>query len=174
MTDIQIDRLPRIHWNGFLDSVEQPRPDDHEAVAWLFSTAPYSRDEEWHVREIDVIPTDFDGDGFTEGWKPEKKSLAKVKRAARKDELTDIGNIHTHPEGPAWEDAGLGYGASPLPSDTDLKYMRKFRQVVRGVIVVDYSTVPVWGHGSITELVFHNQYGKIIGRWELIRGGLPP
>lgn len=151
-----------MEWNGFLDSVCNPENGDQEIVAWLFSTSPYGSDERWIVYEVKAVPVDFDGDGFAEGWKPDKKDFARVKRQARKEELTKIGNIHTHPSGPRWSKVGF-YG-SLLPSDVDLKFMRKFDQTVRGVISVEYwpETYRSEAKAEILGILFHDQYGKTL------------
>jgi len=94
--------MPRINWHGFLEEVRNPENEDHELCAWLFSSHPYGPDEEWHVLQVREVPKDWDLDGFYEGWAPDKKDLARVKKLARMNEWTHIGTVHTHPIGPSW------------------------------------------------------------------------
>lgn len=133
-----------------------------ELCAWLFSDMPYGDDEKWYVVEVKVIPCDFDGDGFNEGWKPDKKDMTKVKKLARKTRWTKIGNVHTHPISNDFEEHHL---ASELedasrPSDTDLKFARKFNDVVRGIVVIDYRCNPP----KHLATVWHDQYGNILNK----------
>jgi hypothetical protein len=128
-----------------------------ELCAWLFSDGPYSDDEKWYVVEVKAIPWDFDGDGFNEGWKPDKKDMAKVKKFARERRWTKIGNIHTHPISKEFGEHNFASELEDVsqPSETDLKFARKFNDVVRGIVVIDYRCNPP----KHLVTIWHDQYG---------------
>ena len=153
--------IPKIRWHGFLRDVLNPENEDHELCAWLFSTHPYAADEEWHVMRVKEIPKDWDGDGFYEGWAPDKKDLDRVKKIARSKGWTPIGTIHTHPVGPSWcekENVTKAIIAESAPSEVDLKFQRRFNQIIRGILVVNYFEKPP----KIEAVIWHDQYGKLI------------
>lgn len=62
--------------------------------------------------------------------------MAKVKKKARDMGYVKIGNVHSHPY-PENEkvDADIILEISH-PSDVDLKFARKFNDIIRGIIVV--------------------------------------
>ena len=104
-----------------------------------------------------------------EGWIPDKKELAKIKIKTDKLDLVKIGNVHSHPmpnkkdyddymvsgkrlsdfddQVDMWEEFGS-------PSDMDLKYARKFNDIIRGILVVD--DLGVYHH------VWHDKFGNRI------------
>ncbi len=134
----------KIHWNGFLEHAKKEYPD--EACAFLFSKKPYSSSEEWFVFKVkNASPTPENR------WIPDRKEMLKVKARALKQGLVKIGNIHTHPclvkEIDMPDDLHL-------PSETDLKFARRFNDVVRGIIVVMVD--------GISEPHFHDKFGNEI------------
>jgi len=150
----------RINWHGFIKEVLKPENEDHELCAWLFSSHPYGSHEEWHVLRVKEVPKDWDGDGFYEGWAPDKKDLARVKKLARLNGWTCIGTVHTHPIGQFWcrkEDMAKAIAVESVPSEVDLKFQRRFNQIIRGILVVNYFEDPP----KIEAIVWHDQYGNL-------------
>lgn len=131
----------KINFNGFLKKAIEEYP--KEACAFLFSKKPYSDEEEWFcfpVSNIDPHPE--------EGWMPDKKETQKIKQEARKRGLVKIGNIHTHPiiKGDNFHEEYFE------PSERDLKFARKYRDIVRSIIVVDSK--------AIYGIKFHDMFGN--------------
>lgn len=102
----------------------------------------YMKDNEWHIVAVETIPMDFDGDGFPEGFTPDRKDWAKKKKKILRDGGFIIGIIHSHPV--ALQEIHVGRKIASRrflsdfyshPSKVDLKYQRKFRHLVRGIVV---------------------------------------
>lgn len=132
----------KIKWNGFLEHAIKEHP--KEACAFLFSSKPYSPEEEWFVftvKNIDNNPLDR--------WTPSRKEMLAVKRKAIKNKLVKIGNIHSHPiSNNLWSEKWL------LPSDIDLQFARKWNDIIRGIVCVSDDT--------IFGVNFHDKFGKKI------------
>ena len=130
-----------INFNGFLKKAIEEYP--KEVCAFLFSKKPYSNEEEWFcfpVSNIDPHPE--------EGWMPDEKEMSKIKKEAKERGLVKIGNIHTHPviKGDVFHEEYFE------PSERDLKFAKKYRDVVRGIMVVDSETI----YG----IKFHDMFGN--------------
>jgi len=137
-----------IQWNNFLKICCDNYPE--ESCAFLFARTPFKLVEEWYVFPVDNVAQDK-----TKLWIPDKKQLQKVKRWAKANGLTKIGNIHSHPanlEGLSESEKEKHIEFHNNPSDTDLKYARKHNDVVRGILVVDDKGV--YAH------CFHDQFGN--------------
>ncbi len=131
-----------IHWNGFLEIARKEYP--KEACAFLFSKQPYSLEEEWFVFPVKNI-----SDRPEKSWIPERRDMIKAKNKAIKLGLTHIGNIHTHP----YNNKGdIDYQF--LPSGLDLKFARRFNNIIRGILVVDKTVI----YG----IKFHDKFGENI------------
>ena len=132
----------KIHWNSFLKKAVEAYP--KEACAFLFSKRPYSPEEEWYVCPVDNI-----ADNPEEAWIPDRKQMYKAKAIAIFNKLVKIGNIHSHPyiEGHDIEEL-------IQPSKLDLKFARRFNDVIRGIMVV--------GEGKICGIMFHDKFGNKI------------
>ena len=132
----------KIHWNGFLEHAMKECP--KEACAFLFSSKPYSPEEEWFVypvKNIDNEPLDR--------WTPSRKEMLEVKSKAIKNKLVKIGNIHSHPLSKnLWNEKWL------LPSDIDLQFARKWNDIIRGILCVDKT--------AIYGVNFHDKFGNKI------------
>ena len=138
-----------IDWNNFLKICCKNYPND--SCAFLFAKIPFRMVEEWHVFPVDNI-----SENKTREWIPDKKQMQQVKRRAKKQGLTNIGNIHSHPipinykEIFGTKEKAINHANSP--SGMDLKYACKFNDVVRGILVVDDKVV--YAH------CFHDQFGE--------------
>ena len=134
----------KVHFHGFLKHAMSVQPE--EACGFLFSDKPYSPQEEWHVfavRNISAKPI--------EGWIPDKKEMLRVKARAIKMGLPKIGNIPTHPFHPHDDIENI-----PNPSELDLRYARRFNDIIRGIIVIDGKTKTIFG------IKFHDKFGNHI------------
>jgi hypothetical protein len=160
----------KIDWHGFLDEIVQPERSEQESCAWLFSEKPLSPLDVVHVVEVKNIGLKSQGNDTTSTFAPDMKEFAKVKQQAKKAGYTRIGNVHTHlvymqrygSKALKWQ-----FAAQPDnkalelqrgPSDTDLKYARRFNDIIRGIIVVVFSEEGK--PGVIDSVVWHDQYGQ--------------
>lgn len=137
-----------IHWNGFIKQCCTNYP--RESCAFLFAKIPFRMVEEWHVFPVDNI-----ADDKQHHWQPDKKQMVKFKKKAKELGLTRIGNIHSHPIPKNYEEI---FGSKEeaiehanYPSDEDLKYAKRYNDIVRGILVVDDKVV--YAH------CFHDQFG---------------
>lgn len=162
-------RIPKvINWNGFLGTITQPSRSKQESCAWIFADI---QTDYWEIFEVKNIGLKYRGDTVEErvrsSFAPDKKDFAKIKRKARKLGLTKIGNVHTH--------VVIGSDPNELeyqfrPSEPDLKYAKKYNDIVRAVIVVSFplSLIRPYPHcvenGKIYGIVWFDQYGKILKR----------
>jgi len=133
-----------IHWNGFFQHawIKYPK----EVCGFLFTNKPYSEDEEWYVYKVKNVSKDP-----TMSWIPDRTQMLKVKQFATKKKLTKLGNIHSHC---VMHSLQIEINQQSKPSDTDLKYARKFNDIVRGIIVVNAK--------QLLNVIFHDKYGKKI------------
>lgn len=143
--------MMKIHWNGFLGqaTLEYPK----EVAGFLFSEKPYSPEEEWHVFLVKNVAKSLGLDP-EHAWEPDRKEMLKIKQKAIRMGLTKIGNVHTHPY-----PKGIEYSENVLkeiiqPSKKDLRFARRFNDVVRGILVV--------GSDAIYDILFHDKFGKKI------------
>jgi len=135
--------IKKIHWQGFLKYAVAEFP--KEACGILYSTKPYSSVEEWYVFIVKNI-----ADDPLHHWRPDLKEFREIKKTAKARKLTHIGNIHTHPHNPQWEDTR----DEAKPSDEDLSFAKRYNDIIRGIIVVDKAV--------ILEYNWHDQFGKTI------------
>jgi len=97
---------------------------------------------EWNIYPVKTIPKDFDEDGFPEGFTPEKKDWRKKKKMLVERGESIIGIIHSHPIGePFCKDTESNFQTQMHPSIVDLKYQRKFKHIIRGIVVVNKKEV---------------------------------
>jgi len=144
----------KIEWNGFLEKVTKKSRIKQESCAWIFSENPFSSDDTWHVFEVKNIGLKDYGADFS--FAPDKNDFQRIKKLARKMKLTRIGNIHTH------NVIGLNMrevDAQREPSDLDLKYARRYNDIIRGIIVVVFPNKKE--NGKIHDIIWHDQYGHI-------------
>lgn len=154
MIEMKIPQLnsPRIRWNGFLENIVKRSRELQESCAWIFVDM---KNDIWNVMEVKNIG--LKGKPIEHTFAPEKKDFARVKRIARKNRWTRIGNIHTHVVKTRRE----AY-YQLRPSDADLKYARRYNDVVRGIIVVQFTNDLI--KGKIYGIIWIDQYGAIMGR----------
>lgn len=127
--------IKKIHWNGFFKHAVEEYP--KEACAFLFSKKPYSEGEEWFVFSVKNVADDPEG-----AWEPDKQEMLKVKSKATKLGLVKIGNIHSHPYYKEWKPFDEDKMKEIIqPSDKDLRFARKFNDVVRIIVCVDDEAV---------------------------------
>jgi len=145
-----------IDWNGFLETIVKPSRSNQESCAWIFADI---KTDMWNV--IEVKNVGLKGRKLKDSFAPDKKEFAKAKRLARKEGWTKIGNIHTHVVvSGTWREAEQQL----RPSEVDLKYARRYNDIVRAVIVVKFPDRR--SMGKIYGIVWFDQYGKILRkRW---------
>lgn len=143
-----------IRWNGFLKDCIKDFP--KEICAFIFAENIYSEDEVWHVFRVKEIPIDDDKDGFAEGWNPDKKDLQKVKKIAKDLNLIKLGNIHTHPIHEEYTKRGFADNIEDTkhPSEKDLSFARRFRDIVRGIVVINKNGIQL--------IRFHDMFDRTI------------
>lgn len=119
----------------------------------LYVRRPFSERQLWVVFPIKNIHSKP-----TEGWMPDKKELQKIKKEAIRRELTKIGNVHSHPLPQNVEAIGKDlmdiWEETKRPSETDLKFARKFNDIIRGIIVCDAKGI--YAHG------WHDQHRNMV------------
>jgi hypothetical protein len=144
----------RIEWHGFLDEVVKPDRATQESCAWIFSERPFSDDDVLHV--VEVTNVGIKGDPSS-SFAPDPREFAKIKAMAKKSQYTRIGNVHTH--NTFTDDQVV---EQMKPSDTDLKYARRFNDVIRGIIIVRFhgKDLAAGQPGIIQGIVWHDQYGN--------------
>ena len=130
-----------IEFNGFLKHAIKQYP--KEACAFLYSFKPYSSEERWIAWIVENISEDP-----RHSWIPNKKDVAKLRRWANEMGYVKIGNIHTH--------CLHGEKVKDMfePSEIDLKFARKFNDIIRGIVVCDKI--------SIFGVAFHDKFGNDI------------
>ncbi len=101
---------------------------------------------EWHIYPVKTLPKDFDGDGYPEGFTPDKNDWRKKKKELVERGESIIGIIHSHPLLEDDKDASLEHRISTIeelkhPSDVDLKYQRMFKHTIQGIVVVSKKEV---------------------------------
>lgn len=142
----------KINWNGFLETIIDQSRSKQESCAWIFANI---KDDIWEILEVKNIG--LKGRSIRDTFAPDKKDFAEVKRKARKLRLTRIGNVHTH--------VVIGNDKNEMeyqfrPSEPDLQYAKKFNDVIRAVIVVNFTDEKRFG--KIYGIIWFDQYGKIL------------
>jgi len=136
----------KINFNGFLKIAVESFP--NEACGMLYTKKLYSNKEEWFVfncKNISKTPT--------KEWIPDTKELAKIKKRADKLQLIKIGNIHTHPyDG---DDLIANFNCFVKPSEKDLYYANKFRDLVRIILLISKD------RGIMAQFI-HDKFGNKI------------
>jgi hypothetical protein len=153
---MKIDHLPEIV--GMADFIKEAQTTyPMEQAAWVYTEHPYMSDELWHIIPLKTIGADFDNDGFDEGWKPDIQDKNRVTRLAKKEKWAKLGTIHTHPLGDEWaaHDFCDSTETAWAPSEMDLKYAQRFRDIVRMILVLDRGRQP-------TSLTVHDMFGNTI------------
>ena len=131
----------KLHLNGLVKHACDSWP--NEVCGFLFSSGPYSLDEEWYF-----FPVSNDSMDPENEWIPNRKDMLAVKAKAMKMGLTKIGNIHSHPFHGLWDETHF------LPSAKDLTFARRFNDIIRGIVVV--------GQSGLYDIKFHDKFGKRI------------
>ena len=146
-------------WNTFLSNITKPYT-YNESCAWLFCKKPFCEDNIVFIFPVKNIG--LNDRSLQESFSPDKSQFAKVKRIAKANHLTRIGNVHTHILAPQnlvnlhpdfLED-------SKHPSKTDLFYARKFNDIIRGVVTVVFDNEG--DAGKVVSIVWHDQFGNIL------------
>ncbi len=131
--------MVEINWHGFLEFAREQTP--KEACGFVFADNMYTKNEMWHV----MILTNTSEDPKN-SWLVDSKEVAKIKKLAIKNKWIKIGNVHSHPLIEDYEELLLE------PSDLDLKFARKFRDIARGIIVCNSE--------KIFGIRWHDMFGK--------------
>jgi len=150
-----------IDWGDFLDNIVDPSRSGQESCAWIFIDVD---EYKWHVLEVTNVGLKDQGETRSEriehSFAPDKNDFARVKRIAKKNGWTKFGCIHTH----VVISSNINRVKYQMqPSDADLKYARKFNDIVRGIIVVQF--VNRRKKGKIYGYVWFDQFGKILEKW---------
>lgn len=149
-----------ILWHHFLDDIVEPERAYQESCAWIFVDLVQ---HVWHVIEVKNIGLKYHGDTIEErirsSFAPDPKDFARIKRKARKYKLTKIGCVHTHVIR-GNDETEVRYQSRP--SEADIKYAKRFNDIVRAVIVVQYPDCKE--RGVIRDIVWFDQYGNILGK----------
>lgn len=143
---------PRIEWNGFLETIVKRSREKQESCAWIFADM---KKDIWNIMEVENIG--LKNKSIEHTFAPDKKDFARVKRLARKNRWTRVGNIHTHVVRTKREAL-----YQLRPSEADLKYARKYNDIIRGIIVVQFTNSQI--KGKIYGIIWIDQYGVILGR----------
>jgi len=141
--------LISVEWNGFIKMCCENYP--AESCAFLFAKAPFKGAEKWFVFPVENIAVDK-----VNQWSPHPQELKLVKEKAKDQRLTPIGNVHSHTLPESFKTAsklerGQMINEHMFPSDVDLRYARRFNNIVRGILVVD--------DNAVYECYFHDQFG---------------
>lgn len=140
-----------ILWHHFLEDIVKPERANQESCAWIFADLVQ---HVWHVVEVKNVG--LKGKSIARSFAPDKKDFARVKRKARKYGLTKIGCVHTHV---VYDEREVRNQSRP--SEADIKYAKKFNDVVRAIIVVKYDNNY---NGEIRNIIWFDQYGRILGQ----------
>jgi len=116
----------------FQEDCKRAFPNEHSGQIYL------DKNDFWCVISVKTIPTDFDHDGLCEGFTPDKTDWYKKKKMIIKNGGIIIGVIHSHPRfGP--EDNSIEWLSQP--SEMDLKLQRKYKHLVRGIVVCNKTRI---------------------------------
>lgn len=136
----------KIKFNGFIKIAINNYP--NEVCGMLYSKNLYSDAEEWVV-----FPCANISENPINEWIPDSKELNKIKKQADELKLIKIGNIHSHPYN--GDDDLDEMDECVKPSEKDLMYARKFRDLVRIILLVKEK-------GGIMNSFIHDKYGNKI------------
>ena len=139
-----------IKWNGFLETIIKPSRKLQESCAWIFVDM---KTDIWNILEVKNVG--LKDMPIRHSFAPDKKEFMKAKRIAKKNGWTRIGCIHTHVVVTETESE-----YQLRPSDPDLKYARKYNDIVRGIIVVQFTNSKT--KGKIYGMIWTDQYGNIL------------
>ncbi len=132
--------MVKINWHSFLEFAREKIP--KEACGFVFAENMYTEGEIWHVMILTNISEDPEN-----SWLVDSKEVAKIKKLAIQNKWIKIGNVHSHPL------TVEGYDEDLLkPSELDLKFARKFRDIARAVVVC--------GKNKIYGIRWHDMFGK--------------
>lgn len=139
-------RTIKIEFSGFLKKAIKGYP--FEICGMLYAKNLYSDDEEWKIFNCENI-----SENQTEEWIPDTKELVKIKKIADQEGFIKIGNIHTHPYEGNFTIEEMNECVKP--SEKDLYYARKFRDLVRIIILVSKNS-------GIMGQFIHDKFGNEI------------
>ncbi len=146
-----------INWNGFLETIRQPSRAKQESCAWIFVDMKTGI---WNILKVKNIG--LKDMSIRHSFAPDKKDFAKIKRIAKKNKWTRIGCVHTHVVTDVTH-AGLEHQMQP--SEPDIKYAKKYNDIVRIIIVVGFLGKTL--KGRIYGIIWFDQYGNILKRKNL-------
>jgi proteasome lid subunit RPN8/RPN11 len=132
----------KIHWNEFIEIAKTNLP--KESCAMLFTRFPYTKREEWFV-----VPIKNSSENPIEEWDFDKTELTRAKLLAKRNQMVRIGNVHVHPF-----INEKNFISACMPSELDLKYAKKYNDLVRGIIHLSKK--------EVLEIYFHDMYGNKI------------
>lgn len=135
----------KIHWNQFIELAQKELP--KESCAVLFSKFPYTKKEEWFVVPLKNISED----PILE-WNFDKNELNRAKLFAKKNQMVRIGNVHTHAY--VGEEDKEDFISLCRPSELDLKYAKKYNDIVRGIVHLSKD--------KVLEIYWHDMFGNKI------------
>jgi len=146
-----------INWNGFLKNITEPQKARQESCAWIFADI---KNDTWNILEVKNIG--LKRESIKTSFAPDKKDFLRVKKIARENKWTRIGNVHTH--------IVIGRSKSEIhyqsfPSDPDLIYARRFNDIIRAIIVVQFKDINK--KGKIRTILWFDQYGNILQKEKL-------
>lgn len=139
-----------INWNGFLETIVKRSRQFQESCAWIFVDM---KNDVWNILEVKNVG--LKDKPIAHSFAPNKKEFAKAKRLAKKNGWTRIGCVHTHIVVTKNE---AEYQLRP--SEADLKYARKFNDIIRGIIVVQFTNSRI--EGKIYGIIWTDQYGNMM------------
>ena len=113
-----------------------------EACGFLYTRNQYTPNEEWMVESLDNV-----SDTPETSWIPSTSQTRAINKKNTDKGWTKIGNIHSHPVKNVNQVKDQNG-----PSDLDLKYARKFNDVVRIIIVT--------GPECIFDFCVHDKFGN--------------
>ncbi len=132
--------MVEINWHGFLEFAKEQAP--KEACGFVFANNMYTKHETWNIMMLTNTSEDPEN-----SWLVDSKDVARIKKIAIQNKWIKIGNVHSHPL------TVEGYEEELLePSDLDLKFARKFRDIARGIIVCNSN--------KIFGIRWHDMFGK--------------
>jgi len=139
--------IRNIKWNGFIKYACENWP--NEVAGFLYVENIYQINELWHVFPVKNVSKDK-----IRRWAPDKKQNEQIKRMAKKKQLIKLGNVHTHPYPPNKKYELDKAKVYVMPSSIDLKFAQKYRDIIRGILLV--------GNNVVYESFWHDMWGNKI------------